>query len=110
MYESKLLFYRRAVDILTYLVLFALGVVWLCLFWCCSGPEVPPTDAGAYRDLDSGIDSPISRPDATVPRPTHDVTPVCADDAAGCNPEPAPWIPCGPPWCPGGNEPPNRNR
>ncbi len=42
----------------------------------------------------------MTAPDATLP--PHDVTPVCADDADGCQDADVPSYPAG-------NQPPNRN-
>ncbi len=73
---------------------------WL-LFGCAS-PDTKPRSFDASTDVsyqDAAPDS-ATMPDARAP--VHDVTPVCADDAAGCPVEPHAC----PPWCPAGNDDP----
>ncbi len=87
----------------------SLLVLWAWLVFGCASPDDP-------RSLDASTD--VSYPDASVdahpdspaPRPPHDVTPVCADDAAGCQDADVPYVPCYPPYCLGGNLPPNHNQ
>ncbi len=74
-------------------------LLWLLLFGCSTPDPSPSVDASPYDRVprvDAAPDAP-TEPDARAP--VHDVTPVCADDAAGCNPEPPHACP---PWCPAG--------
>ncbi len=94
-------------DVLGALIGVAFGSIAALAWVACSSEDPrpnPPRDAAAEMGVDAGKDA---KP-AEATRPPHDVTPVCADDAAGCDKLDAESRAC-PPWCPEGNQPPNRN-
>ncbi len=73
-------------------------LLWLLLFGCSTPAPTPGIDASQTEaSRDAASDAPPPAPDARAP--VHDVTPVCADDAAGCEPEPPHACP---PWCKAG--------
>ncbi len=77
----------------------ALGVFIVLLFGCAPLADPGPFDASDTERPTVDATHDVSSPAPDARAPVHDVTPVCADDAAGCNPEPQHACP---PWCPAG--------
>ncbi len=87
---------ERVADVVGAIIGVALAWVWVACTSANPDPR-PARDAGA--ETSTAVDAGVHNVSPDKGTPVHDVTPVCADDAAGCSD--ADTHAC-PPWCPAG--------